>query len=96
MLNRVAKRIEWDKQFLGSTMRIEVQPGGRVVLQGSVRTEAVKLRVVNVVTNTIGVSSVVDELAVVKDVEVIKAKPAARVIESVPSTTIKTEVVPEP
>ena len=44
VLHRVAKRIEWDKQFLGSTMRIEVQPGGRVVLQGSVLTDAVKLR----------------------------------------------------
>ena len=45
VLHRVAKRIEWDKQFLGSTIRIEVQPGGRVVLQGSVLTDAVKLRV---------------------------------------------------
>jgi hypothetical protein len=84
VLHRVARRIEWDKQFLGSTMRIEVQPGGRVVLQGSVATDAVKLRAVDVVTNTIGVMAVVDELAVVKDVKVIPAKPAGRVVESVP------------
>ena len=44
VLHRVARRIEWDKQFLGSTLRIEVQPGGRVILQGSVLTDAVKLR----------------------------------------------------
>ena len=43
MLHRVARRIEWDKQFLGSTMEIEVLPGGRVVLQGSVPAEAAKL-----------------------------------------------------
>ncbi len=96
VLHRVARRIEWDKQFLGSTMKIEVLPGGRVVLQGSVPAEAVKLRVVDVVSNTIGVSSVVDELAVVKDVQVIKAKPAAPAIESRPSATIKTEVDVEP
>jgi hyperosmotically inducible periplasmic protein len=92
VLFRVARRIEWDKQFLGSTMRIEVQPGGRVILQGSATTDAVKLRAVDVVQNTIGVTSVVDELAVVKDVKVISAKPAGRVIESKPSVTTKTEV----
>jgi hyperosmotically inducible protein len=96
VLHRVAKRIEWDKQFLGSTMRIEVQPGGRVVLRGSVLTDAVKLRAVDVASNTIGVAGVVDELAVVKDVKVIKTKPADAVIESRPSATIKTEVNVEP
>jgi hypothetical protein len=94
VLHRVARRIEWDKQFLGSTMRIEVRPGGAVVLQGSVRDDAVKLRAVDVVGNTIGVSSVIDELAVVKDVKVIKAKPAGRVIESTPSVTTETEGTP--
>jgi hypothetical protein len=92
VLHRVARRIEWDKQFLGSTLRIEVRPGGTVVLQGSVLNDAVKLRAVDVVENTIGVSSVVDQLAVVKEVKVIKAKPAGRVIESTPSVTTETEV----
>ena len=87
VLHRVARRIEWDKQFLGSTLRIEVRPGGTVVLQGSVPNDAVRRRVVDVVQNTIGVSSVIDELAVVKEVKVIKAKPAGRVIESRPSIT---------
>ncbi len=96
VLNRVARRIEWDKQFLGSTLRIEVRPGGMVVLQGSVLNEAVKRRAVDIVENTIGVTSVVDELAVVKEVKVIKAKPAARVIESKPSVTTETEVIVKP
>ncbi len=51
---------------------------------------------VDVVSNTIGVTGVVDELAVVKDVKVIKARPAGAVIESKPSATIKTEVNVEP
>jgi osmotically-inducible protein OsmY len=95
VLHRVARRIEWDRQFLGSTMRIEVQPGGRVVLQGSVPTDAVKLRAVDVVQNTIGVSAVVNELAV-KEVKVIPASPSGRVIESKPSALPKTEVDVEP
>ena len=96
VLNRVARRIEWDKQFLGSTLRIEVRPSGMVVLQGSVRNEAVKLRAVDIVQNTIGVTSVVDELAIVKEVKVIKAKPAARVIESKPSVTTEIEGIEKP
>jgi hyperosmotically inducible periplasmic protein len=96
VLHRVARRIEWDRQFLGSTMRIEVQPGGRVVLQGSVPTDAVKLRAMDVVQNTIGVSAVVNELAV-KEVKVMPAaKPSGRVIESKPSAMPKTEVDVEP
>jgi hyperosmotically inducible periplasmic protein len=96
VLHRVARRIEWDKQFLGSTMRIEVQPGGRVILQGSVPSDAVKVRAVDVVQNTIGVSSVVDELAVVKEVKVIPAQPAGRVIESKPAAPPKAEIDVEP
>jgi osmotically-inducible protein OsmY len=96
VLHRVARRIEWDKQFLGAAMRIEVQPGGRVVLQGSVPTDAVRSRVVDVVQNTIGVSSVVDELAAVKEVKVIPTQPAGRVIESKPAAPTKTEIDVEP
>ena len=40
VLNRVGKRIDWDKQLAGSTLRLEAQPGGVVVLQGSVLSEA--------------------------------------------------------
>ncbi len=96
VLHRVARRIEWDKQFLGSTLRIEVRPGGAVVVQGSVLNDAVRRRVVDVVQNTIGVSSVIDELAVVKEVKVIKAKPAGRVVESSPSITTEVEGAVKP
>jgi len=75
VLNRVGKRIDWDKKMAGSTLRVEVQPGGVVILQGSVPSEAVKLRAVDLVENTTGVTSVVDQLAVVKGVKVIEAPP---------------------
>jgi hyperosmotically inducible protein len=98
LLNRVARRVEWDKRLVGSTLRIQVQPDGAVILRGSVLNDAVKLRAVDLVENTIGVTSVVDELAVVKEVKVIKSKPAATVIEVTPPVTVpaETKVIVKP
>jgi hypothetical protein len=76
LLARVGKRIDWDKKMAGSTLRIEVQPGGVVILQGSVPSDAAKLRAVDLVESTTGVASVVDQLAVVKAVKVIQSTPA--------------------
>src|SRR3954452_2316059 len=44
--------------------------------EGFGASKDVKARAVDLVQNTIGVTSVVDELAVMKDVKVIQAKPA--------------------
>jgi hypothetical protein len=93
LLGRVSRRIEWDKQLVGSTIQMEVQPGGAVILRGSVLNEKVKARAVDLVENTIGVTRVVDELAVVKEVKVIEARPGARVIGVTPPATAETEVV---
>ena len=82
VLNRVGKRIDWDKQMAGSTLRLEVQPGGVVVLQGSVPSVAAKVRAVDLTQNTTGVTSVIDQLAVAKEVRVIETAPATRVIET--------------
>ncbi len=92
VLNRVMRRVEWDKYLVGSTIQFEVRPGRTVVLRGSVTSPTHKQRVVSLVSSTIGVTTVVDELAVVKDVKVIQSKPAAvRVIET-PAPVV--EVVP--
>jgi hyperosmotically inducible periplasmic protein len=98
VLGHVIRRIEWDKQFVGSTLQLEVQPGGAVVLRGSVRSGAAKLRAVDIVENTIGVTSVVDELAVVKEVKVIKATPTVRIIEVTPPVVVpaETKVIVKP
>lgn len=92
VLSRVTRRIEWDKPLVGSAMQFEVRPGGAVVLRGSVVSDALKRRAVDLVANTVGVTSVVDELAVVKDVKVIQSRPAARVIGVTPSAAVETEV----
>ena len=52
----------------------------RSILRGSVASKAIKARAVDLVQNTIGVTSVVDELAVIKDAKVIQAKPAGYLV----------------
>ncbi len=91
VLTRVMRRIEWDKHLAGSPMQYEVRPGGIVVLRGSVPSPIHKSRAVNLASSTVGVSTVVDELAVVKEVKVIKSEPATRKVE-----TTTPAVVPSP
>ncbi len=55
-----------------------------------------KLRAIDLVSNTIGVNTVVDELAVVKDVKVINAKPTVKVIETTTPVTTETKVIVKP
>ena len=81
LLARVTDRIKWDKQLVSSTLQLVVQADGTVSLKGSVLDEAAKARAVDLVESTVGVTRVVDELAVVKDVKVIEAAPT-RVIET--------------
>ncbi len=87
LLDRVTQRIKWDKQLASSTMQVVVQADGSVIMQGSVMDEAAKSRAVDLVESTVGVTAVVDELAVVKDVKVIQARPT-RVIETTPTRVI--------
>lgn len=96
VLSRVMRRIEWDKRFVGSAVQFEARPGGTLILRGSVLNDSVKQSAVDLVANTIGVTTVVDELAVVKEVKVIKPSPNARVIEVTPSGTTETRVIVKP
>ena len=81
ILARVGKRIDWDKKMAGSTLRLEVQPGGVVVLQGAVPSEAARLRAVDLVESTTGVTSVIDRLAIAKTVRVYESKTVTPVVE---------------
>ena len=65
----------------GSALQLTVGANGAVVLQGSVADEAAKDRAVDLAESTLGVTAVVDELAVVKkDVKVIQAAPAQVIV----------------
>lgn len=97
VLGRVTRRIEWDKKLVGSALQVEVQPDGTIVLRGSVTSEAAKRRAVDIAENTVGVTAVVDGIAVAKEVRVIESRPAARVIEvTPPAGTTEIVVPPEP
>jgi hyperosmotically inducible periplasmic protein len=91
VLARVMRRVEWDKHLVGSTIQFEVQPGRAVVLRGSVPSAVHKQRAAELVASTLGVDSVVDQLAVVKEVKVIQIKPTARIIQVTPPATTETE-----
>ena len=81
ILRYVTQRMEYDKKLKGSTVTVEVQPGGVVVLSGSVLNEAAREWVIELTENTIGVRSIVDELAVVKAAKVYETKTDTAVIE---------------
>ena len=86
LLNRVTSRLSWDKQMVGSALQVEVRADGTAILRGSALDAAAKKRALDLVESTIGVTTVVDELAVVKDIKVIQARPATRVVEIPPAT----------
>ena len=90
VLNRVMRRVEWDKHLASSLIQFEVRPGRTIVLRGSVASPIHKKRAADLVSSTVGVSTVVDELAVVKEVKVIQAKPATRVVETKPPAIVVT------
>ena len=80
-LRYITQRMEYDKKLKGSTVVVEVQPGGAVVLSGSVLNQEAKDWVIELTENTIGVRSVVEELSVVKAVKVYDTKSDAAVVE---------------
>jgi hyperosmotically inducible periplasmic protein len=55
-----------------------------------------KQRAADLVASTVGVNTVVDELAIVKEVKVIQTKPAATVIETPKAVVIETKVIEKP
>jgi hypothetical protein len=63
-----------------------------VILRGSVANETARKQAVALTQGTLGVTAVVDELAVVKDVRVVPAAPAEVVIPQ----PVETRVVAPP
>jgi osmotically-inducible protein OsmY len=60
---RVYGRLHWDKALEGANLEISVRDGQVVVLSGTVDNAAAKLKAEELTRDTIGVSSVVNELA---------------------------------
>lgn len=60
---RVYGRLHWDKALEGANLEISVRDGQVVVLSGTVDNATAKLKAEELTRDTIGVSSVVNELA---------------------------------
>jgi hypothetical protein len=96
LFNRVSLRLSWDKQMARSAIQLEVQSDGTAILRGSVMSEANKKRAVDLVENTVGVTRVVDELAVVKDVKVIPAAQPGVIISAPAPAGGETKAIVKP
>ena len=96
LLTRVESRIGWDKQMVGSTLQVTVQADRSVILRGSVADAAAKKRAIDLAESTQGVTAVVDQLVLAKDVKVIVTPPVeTRVVVPANSVIVPpvTEVV---
>lgn len=73
---RVYGRLRWDKSLANAPIEISVQDENVVTLSGSVADEAARMSAVKLAQDTVGVSRVVDHLAI-----------ASTTITTVPPTT---------
>lgn len=64
VLDRVYSRLHWEKGLAASSLEVEVQPGGVVLLRGVAPDARAKTKAVELTRNTTGVIQVVDEVSV--------------------------------
>lgn len=97
LLARVSERIKWDKRLSGTSLNLIVSADNSVTLRGSVTNAAAKAMAVEIVENTVGVTAVVNEIAVVKEVKVVRPEVAPKtvVVEEV-KVVRPAVVVPKP
>ncbi len=62
--SRIYGRLHWDKALTDAPIQLETQAGGVVILRGSVADAAAKLKAQTLASETVGVTRVVNELAV--------------------------------
>lgn len=73
LITRVYSRIHWDKKLVNSALELEVRDDGVVFLRGTVPDAEAKKRAVVLARDTVGVTQVVDELAVSPPPKVVPA-----------------------
>ena len=68
---RVYGRLHWDKDLHASSIELEVMDASTVILKGAVPTAAVKTKAVALTRDTVGVTQVIDQLAVTPPARVV-------------------------
>ncbi|APW62627.1 hypothetical protein BSF38_04177 [Paludisphaera borealis] len=92
VFGRVYARIHWDKKLTDSVIELEVQPDGTTTLRGAVADAAAKKRAVILARDTVGVTTVVDELTIAGAARVIPASPTKPVRVVPPASTTTTTI----
>lgn len=83
--SRIYGRLHWDKDLNSSLIELEVKDASVAILKGVVPTAAGKSKAVALTRDTVGVTQVIDQLAV---------SAPARVVPGAPKGAIRTPVVP--
>jgi len=98
VLGRVYGRLHWDKKLTDAVIEINVAADGATTLRGAVADAAAKKRAVILARDTVGVTTVVDQLTIADAARVIPASPAANAAPapstSTTTTTIETRPAP--
>ena len=94
LLAHVSQRLTFDKQLVNSVLQLAVRADGAVILRGSIPDEVARTRAVDLAQSTLGVTAVVDELAVARDAKVIEVVPARVIVPAVVES--KVIVAPSP
>jgi hyperosmotically inducible periplasmic protein len=64
LLSRVYGRIHWDKYLASSTLEIQTQADGTVILRGATADKVRKERAVALARDTVGITRVIDEITI--------------------------------
>jgi osmotically-inducible protein OsmY len=80
--HRIYARIHWDKLLLGAMVEVHMLRDGVVLLRGTVPTEAARRHAVELASDSVGVSAVINELTVpakaISAQTALPPKPSAR------------------
>lgn len=98
LMVHLQNRLRWDKALVSSTLELQVQADGTVVLRGAVVDKVAKARAVDLAQSTVGVTTVVDELVIATTVKVVPGTPrpvivTPRVIVAPVTPVVRPEVV---
>lgn len=73
---RVYGRLHWDKALQEAMIELEVREGGVTTLRGAVRDAAAKAKAIELASDTVGVTRVVDQLSISPPARAVEGGPA--------------------
>jgi len=93
---RIFGRLHWDKDINSSSIELEVRDGNVAILKGVVPSAAVKSKAVALTRDTVGVTQVIDQLAVNATTRVVPGGSQAVDRVRSPRTVPRSDSTPNP